>query len=264
LILPFYNARLNAIEQIVIVNRLVTLPDYPASLRLATAAESAQLPAPHMLPPASLHDPAQKPVFVLPLYAAPTVDGAANDFTFDAMAWPMTAHEARPGNELQLEAMRRHGLSKARELYALNSTDAEAWGLYSEWLLQPYEPAEGQLATLQLRLLRAARVFLASDLQSGKIAPDDATKLIENDIVLSHGFATAEAARLANGAPGQASSNFYAYTTMLQLRKDTEAALGAKFDAKKFHDFILAQGLLPPDLLRKAVMEDFVPAQKKK
>jgi uncharacterized protein (DUF885 family) len=45
------------------------------------------------------------------------------------------------------------------------------------------------------------------------------------------------------------------------LRKETEAALGAKFNQKKFHDFILAQGLLPPDLMRQAVMEDFVPAQ---
>jgi hypothetical protein len=31
---------------------------------------------------------------------------------------------------------------------------------------------------------------------------------------------------------------------------------------KAFHDFILAQGLLPPDLLREAVMTDFVPSQK--
>jgi uncharacterized protein (DUF885 family) len=37
--------------------------------------------------------------------------------------------------------------------------------------------------------------------------------------------------------------------------------LGAKFDQKKFHDFILSQGLLPPDLMRKAVLEDFVVSQ---
>jgi uncharacterized protein (DUF885 family) len=36
--------------------------------------------------------------------------------------------------------------------------------------------------------------------------------------------------------------------------------LGAKFDARKFHDFILAQGLLPPDLMHKAVMDELVPA----
>lgn len=266
-ILPFYQARLKAIEEIVAAKDLVALPDYPAVLRLATAAETAQMPVPHMLPPESLHDPAQKAEFVLPLNPPSPTGNAADtsgDFTFDAMAWPMTAHEARPGNELQFDAMRRHGLSKARELYALNSTDTGAWGLYSEWLVQPYEPADGQLATLQLRLLRAARTFLVSGLQSGKTTPDDATKLIENDIVLSHPFATDEVARLANEAPGQASSNFYAYTTMLQLRKDTEAALGPKFDAKRFHNFLLAQGLLPPGLMRRAVMEDFVPAQKKR
>jgi len=45
------------------------------------------------------------------------------------------------------------------------------------------------------------------------------------------------------------------------LRKEAEAALGSKFNQQKFHDFILAQGLLPPDLMRKAVMEDFLPKQ---
>jgi uncharacterized protein (DUF885 family) len=46
------------------------------------------------------------------------------------------------------------------------------------------------------------------------------------------------------------------------LRKETEVALGAKFDQLRFHDFILSQGLLPPDLMRKAVLQDFVPSQR--
>ena len=37
-----------------------------------------------------------------------------------------------------------------------------------------------------------------------------------------------------------------------------EQAQGQRFNAQRFHDFILAQGLLPPRLLEKAVMEDFV------
>jgi len=32
---------------------------------------------------------------------------------------------------------------------------------------------------------------------------------------------------------------------------------------QKYHDFILAQGLVPPKLLRQALLESFVPAQKK-
>ena len=47
-------------------------------------------------------------------------------------------------------------------------------------------------------------------------------------------------------------------TRLLEIRHATEKAMGAKFDVGKFHDFILSQGLLPPALLRKAVMEDFV------
>jgi len=50
---------------------------------------------------------------------------------------------------------------------------------------------------------------------------------------------------------------------LIALREETEKALGARFNQKKFHDFILAQGLLPPDMMRKAVTEVFVPEQQK-
>ena len=89
--------------------------------------------------------------------------------------------------------------------------------------------------------------------------------MLEQDVVLSHAFAQEEVERFTYRAPGQANSYFYGYTRLLELRADTEKALsakGVKFDQKKFHDFILAQGLLPPDLMRQAVMENFIPAQK--
>ncbi len=34
--------------------------------------------------------------------------------------------------------------------------------------------------------------------------------------------------------------------------------MGDKFNPRDFHDFILAQGLLPPELLREAVLAQFV------
>jgi uncharacterized protein (DUF885 family) len=74
-------------------------------------------------------------------------------------------------------------------------------------------------------------------------------------------MAEQEVERYTYRAPGQANSYFYGYTKLIALRKDTESALGSKFDQKKFHDFILAQGLLPPDLMRDAVMTGFVPQQ---
>ena len=123
-------------------------------------------------------------------------------------------------------------------------------------------PPEGQLVSLDYRLLRAARAFLDPELQAGKIQPAGARRVLEQDVVQSPAFAEEELERYTYNSPGQATSYFYGYTKLIALRKDTEAALGAKFNQKKVHDFILTQGLLPPDLMRKAVMEQFVPSQK--
>ncbi|HXC21215.1 MAG TPA: DUF885 domain-containing protein, partial [Steroidobacteraceae bacterium] len=264
-ILPFYENRLHEIEKIVAANNLVTLPDRPAIIRLATAAETVQTPAPHMVPPPLLHNTGQRGEFVLPLNIPSATGGAEDeydDFTFDAVAWTLTAHEARPGHELQFDSMVEHGASLARALYAFNSTNVEGWGLYSEYIMQPYEPPEGQLLTLQLRLLRAARAFLDPELQSGAVTPQQAYSVLEKDVLLSHAFATEEVERFTFRTPGQANSYFYGYTRLLSLRKETEDKLKSKFDQKKFHDFLLAQGLLPPDLMRAAVLEDFVPSQR--
>jgi hypothetical protein len=264
-ILPFFDNRLHEIEKIIVAQNLVTLPGRPAIIRLASPAETAQQPAPHMTPPPFLHNTGQRGEFVLPLNVPSATGGAGDkydDFTFDAVAWTLTAHEARPGHELQFDSMVEHGVSEARALYAFNSTNAEGWALYSEYIMQPYEPADGQLLTLQLRLLRAARAFLDPELQSGAVTPERAYEVLEKDVVLSHAFAQEEVERFTYRSPGQANSYFYGYTRLLSLRKEVEAALGAKFDQKKFHDFIIAQGLLPPDLMRKAVLEEFVSPQK--
>ncbi|MGH9528819.1 MAG: DUF885 domain-containing protein [Terriglobales bacterium] len=264
-ILPFYQNRLKDIEKIIVEHQIVTLPDRPARIRIATAAETAQQPAPHMVPPPFLHNTGQKGEFVLPLNI-PSGPGQSkekyDDFTFDAASWTLIAHEARPGHELQFDSMLEHGVSLARVRYAFNSTNVEGWGLYSEYLIKPYMPLEGQLVSLDYRLLRAARAFLDPELQSGQIQPAEAKRVLEDDVVQSPAFAEEEVERFTYRAPGQANSYFYGYTKLLALRKDTEAALGDKFNQKKFHDFILAQGLLPPDLMRKAVMEEFVPSQR--
>jgi uncharacterized protein (DUF885 family) len=58
-------------------------------------------------------------------------------------------------------------------------------------------------------------------------------------------------------APAQATSYFYGYSQLLALRPQVEQAMGSRFSAREFHDFILAQGLLPPELLREATMANF-------
>jgi uncharacterized protein (DUF885 family) len=158
---------------------------------------------------------------------------------------------------MQFSAMVENGVSTARAVFAFNSTNVEGWGLYSEWITFPYMPAEGQLISLQHRLMRAARAYLDPELQAGKVTPENAKKVLMNDVVLSDAMATQEVDRYTFRMPGQATSYFYGYTRLLELRRDVEKKLGAKFNAREFHDFILSQGLLPPPMLRTAAMNRF-------
>jgi uncharacterized protein (DUF885 family) len=144
-ILPHYQKRLAEIEDILRKNNLITLPERPAIIKIATAAETAQQPAPHMVPPPLLNNHGERGAFVLPLETQGANGNSLkyDDFSFAAASWTMTAHEARPGHELQFDAMVENGVSLARALYAFNSTNVEGWGLYSEWFMYPYMPDDG-------------------------------------------------------------------------------------------------------------------------
>ncbi|HEV7448419.1 MAG TPA: DUF885 family protein, partial [Steroidobacteraceae bacterium] len=115
---------------------------------------------------------------------------------------------------------------------------------------------------LQMRLMRAARAFLDPMLNLGMIEPAAAKRLLMEEVVLSEPMAKQEVDRYTFNSPGQATSYFFGYTRLEALRAKTELALGSQFNLQAYHDFIIHQGLLPPEVLEKAVTEEFVPAQK--
>jgi hypothetical protein len=259
-ILPLYERTIAALEERIAEAGVVTLPERDMRIRLATEAEAAQTPAPNMRPPRLIGNTGEMGEFVLPL-RIPGADGEEvgfDDFTFEAAAWTLTVHEGRPGHELQFASIIERGVSQARILYAMNSVNVEGWALYAEAEMKPLLPLEGQLVSLQHRLLRAARAYLDPGLQLGEISREEATRVLEEEVVLSPAMALQEVERYTFMAPGQAPSYFCGYSRLMELRTDVERMLGDRFDRKAFHDFVLAQGLLPPSLLRKAVMEGLV------
>jgi uncharacterized protein (DUF885 family) len=263
---PYYrDTVMPALDRIIADNGIVSLPKRPMRMRLASEAESAAQPAPHFLPAPLVGNTGQQGTFVLTV-GNPNAsgDGAYDDFNYPAAAWTLTAHEGRPGHELQFTAMVERGVSLARTLFAFNSVNVEGWALYAEAETVPYEPLDGQLIALQFRLLRAARAMLDPMLNLGLTDRDTALKVLTDQVGFSKAMARQEIDRYTVNSPGQAGSYFYGYSRIEQLRAETELALGDRFDRKAFNDFLLDQGLLPPDLLAKAVREQFVPREKNK
>jgi hypothetical protein len=261
-LLPYYRERLKDIEGMIRKHDLVTLPAREANIRTATGAEAARSPAPFMTPPRLIGNTGEYGEFVIPL-SNPNAKSTErmNDFDFAAMAWTLTAHEARPGHELQFASIVEQGMSIARANFAFNSANVEGWGLYSEALILPYMPPEGQLVSLQARLLRMARALLDPQINLGRMTPEEAKKFLMQEVVLSEPFAQSEVDRYSFRSPGQATSYYYGYVKLRALKTQAEIALGQRFKLRAFNDFVISQGILPPDLMRQAVVEDFIPKQ---
>ena len=264
-LMPYYRERLKDIEGMVRAHDLVTLPSREANIRTATPAEAARSPAPFMSPPRMIGNTGEYGEFVIPL-ANPNAKSKEkmNDFDFAAMAWTLTAHEARPGHELQFASMVEQGMSVARARFAFNSTNVEGWGLYSEAMILPYMPPEGQLVSLQARLLRMARALLDPQINLGRMTPEQAKQFLMREVVLSEPFAQSEVDRYSYRMPGQATAYYYGYVKLRALKTQAEIALGDRFSLKAFNDFIIAQGILPPALMKQAVLEEFIPSQRGK
>jgi uncharacterized protein (DUF885 family) len=261
-LLPYYRERLKDIEGMIRAHDLVTLPSRAANIRIATPAEAAQVPAPFMNPPRMIGNTGEYGEFVIPLGNPNSKSkDKMNDFDYAAAAWAVTSHEARPGHELQFASMVEQGMSVARARFAFNSANVEGWGLYSEALMLPYMPPEGQLVALQLRLLRMARALLDPEINLGRMTPAQAKQFLMKEVVLSEPFAQSEVDRYSYRMPGQATAYYYGYVKLRALKTQAEIVLGERFDLKAFNDFIIAQGILPPDLMREAVMNEFIPAQ---
>ena len=261
----YYAEVIKQIEVIIVREHIVTLPERAMIMRLASEAENAAQPAPHMQPPPMINNKGERGQFVLTTGNPPAEAGAKtegyDDFTHRAAAWTLTAHEGRPGHELQFSAMVERGVSLARTLFAFNSVNVEGWALYAEAETKPFEPLEGQLFALQARLMRAARAFLDPMLNLGLTTRERAHDILTQDVGLSEAMTRQEIERYTFRAPGQACAYFYGYTKIMELRTATEVTLGPKFNRQAFNDFIIGEGLLPPELLAKAVREKFIPAQ---
>jgi uncharacterized protein (DUF885 family) len=254
-LLSFYQQRLAQIEKLVEENKIVSLPNRPTIIRLGSAAETAEEPAPHMNPPRLIDNHGEYGEFVIPNGN----DGLDEDFVNEGESWTLTAHEARPGHDLQFTSMVDNGVSIARSIFADNSANVEGWAVYMEAVMEPYEPLDGQLFSLDDRLLRISRAFLDPMLNLGLMKPEEAKAFLIDEVALSESDAREEVERYTYRAPGQAAAYFYGYMTLRELSERTKLALGAKFNEKAYHDFILSQGLLPLNLMVDAVQEEFVP-----
>ncbi|PNS08611.1 DUF885 domain-containing protein [Solilutibacter silvestris] len=166
----------------------------------------------------------------------------------------LTLHESSPGHSLQGSLVREMGeVPEFRKEYI--SAYGEGWGLYSEWLgkeMGIYQTPYEDFGRLTYAMWRACRLVIDTGVHHKGWTRDQALAYLRDNTALSEHEITTEVDRYISW-PGQALSYKLGELTIRRLRSEAEAALGPKFDVRKFHDVVLAQGSVPMPVLESQV-----------
>lgn len=178
--------------------------------------------------------------------------------TKENAAWGLTTltyHEAVPGHHFQISLQQESTLPTIRKVGGFNAY-VEGWALYSEELavemgMYKNDPF-GHIGQLQAALFRAVRLVVDSGMHAKRWSREQAIKYMVTAMGDEESAVVTEIERYCVW-PGQATGYMVGKLTWLRLRAKAKAALGAKFDIRKFHDVCLLGGAMPLSTLEQLV-----------
>ncbi|MEZ0495359.1 DUF885 family protein [Sphingomonas sp. IW22] len=175
----------------------------------------------------------------------------------------IAAHEGAPGHHFQIaRAQELTGLPKFRKLGGY-SAYTEGWGLYSERLADEmgvYKDPYQRFGMLSLQMWRAIRLVVDTGMHAKRWTREQAQQYFRDNSPLSEIDLKREVDRYMNN-PGQATSYMVGQLKIAELRARAEKELGAKFDIRDFHEAVLANGMMPLEVLEQ-VVGDYIAAKK--
>lgn len=167
----------------------------------------------------------------------------------------LTLHESAPGHSLQGSLAREQEAQPAFRRKNYISAYGEGWGLYSEDLgvdMGIYQTPYEDFGRLTYAMWRACRLVIDTGVHHKGWTREQALAYLRDRTALSEHEVTTEVDRYISW-PAQALSYKLGELAISRLRREAEQALGPRFDLKRFHDVVLAQGSVPLPVLESQV-----------
>lgn len=175
----------------------------------------------------------------------------------------ISVHEGAPGHHFQIaRAQELTGLPKFRKLGGY-SAYTEGWGLYTERLADEmgiYKDPYQRFGMLSLQMWRAIRLVVDTGMHSKRWTREQAQQYFRDNSSLSEIDLKREVDRYMNN-PGQATSYMVGQLKIAELRERAKKALGPRFDIREFHEAVLANGMMPLEVLEQ-VVDGYIAAKK--
>jgi len=167
----------------------------------------------------------------------------------------LTLHEAVPGHHLQFGLAMEQDEQPGFRRNDYISAYGEGWALYAEKLgieMDIYETPYQDFGRLTYEMWRACRLVIDTGIHTKGWSRNQAQDYLADNTALSIHEISTEIDRYISW-PAQALSYKLGEYTIWQLRHEAETRLGANFDLRDFHDYILALGSVPLDVLKDEV-----------
>ena len=166
-------------------------------------------------------------------------------------------HEGAPGHHFQISLANENAALPNFMRFGGNTAFVEGWALYAETLwdelgmeTDPYQRFGG----LNDEMLRAMRLVVDTGIHAKGWTRDQAIEYMLANSGMSRTEVVAEVERYI-AIPGQALAYKIGQMTILRLRAEAEAALGARFDLRDFHAQVLMSGSLPMPVLEQKIRD---------
>ncbi len=164
-------------------------------------------------------------------------------------------HEAVPGHHFQISLAQENDSLPAFMRFGGNTAFVEGWALYAETLWPDLgmetDPLQ-RMGGLNDEMLRAMRLVVDSGLHAKGWSREQAIKYMLDNSPMPESDATAEVERYI-AIPGQALAYKIGQLTILKLKAEAKAKMGAKFDPRAFHAEVLDTGALPMPVLEEKI-----------
>jgi uncharacterized protein (DUF885 family) len=198
-------------------------------------------------------------------YSRPAGDGTrAGTYwvnTYDLRSRPtyeieaLSFHEAVPGHHMQIALQQELEDLPSFRRYSTFTVFVEGWALYAEQLgydVGFYTDPYSRFGQLTYEMWRACRLVVDTGMHWKGWTRQQAIDFMAQNSALTLLNITNEVDRYI-AWPGQALAYKTGQMKISELRREAEAALGTRFDLRRFHDVVLGSGAVPLTVLEANV-----------
>ena len=213
-------------------------------------------------------DPALEGSITFGYYQQPTATDAVGHYFYNGsklaernllFAPALIAHELVPGHHFQIVRQEENESLPSFRREHFDTVFIEGWGEYAAYLgneMHLYDDPYDRCGRLMMDKMLSVRLVVDTGMNALGWSRERAGDYLRANTLLSDTEIATETLRYAVDLPAQALAYKIGSLKMIDLRRKAEQQLGAKFDVRQFHEWIIGSGSMPLPILEQHVADE--------